>query len=214
MRNSARFVVLMMALLCPSLVAAQTCLGNPSLGVTSGNVGVGASFFDGGKGFSLNGTVGRRLFATGSFTHYDYDDTDLSLKTLAGGVGLELAAQESDVRICPSAYIQYGTGLEIFGVDVTTVTFAPAVSFGVESQVSPTVAVVPSATVAVLFQRTKADGGPLGEETESQTDGALGLSLSFIFNDTFSVAPSVTIPVAAENGNTSFGIGASIGFRR
>jgi hypothetical protein len=215
MLRAARLVAPILAFLYPSLVAAQTCVGSPSFAVTTGSVGVAANFFEDGSGVGLSGTVGRRLFGTASFTRSDLDDSDVSLKTFAGGGGVELAPKGSTLRICPGATVQYDTGIEMAGVDFTTLTWAPFVSFGVEAPVASAVDVVPSASVAVLFQRLKADGGPLGEATGSETHGTITLGLSFIVNDVLSVGPSVSIPFADENTDyTFYGISASIGIRR
>jgi hypothetical protein len=55
-----------------------------------------------------------------------------------------------------------------------------------------------------------ADAGPLGEESESETDGALFLGVSLVFSEKFAVGPIVYIPLAAEGGDTQFGIGFAV----
>jgi hypothetical protein len=195
----------------PSSVLAQICRGGtPLAGVSSGNFGGGASFFDGGKTFGASATFGSQFFGTGAFAYTDFDDTDLSLKNLAGLVGFEVSPSGSQASICPTASVGYGFGLEVLGVDITTVTFAPSVAAGFVAEVSPTVAVVPSAEIALLYQRLTADAGPLGETTESETDGALALAVSLLFKQRVSVGPSVYIPIASDGGDTVFGVGIAI----
>lgn len=193
-------------------LSAQVCFGGPALGSrSSGNIGGGVGFFDGGKQYSAGITLGRSLFGSAGFSYADFDDTDLSLKVVSGGVGYELVSSgPTQVSVCPSFSVSHGFGLEIFGIDVTTTTFSPGVSIGTEAEVSSTVTVIPFARAGVLFQRATADAGPLGEESDSETDGALVLGISLVFNDTFAVGPTVHIPVAAEGGDTRFGVGFAV----
>ena len=174
------------------------------------NIGAGVSFFDGGKGYSAGAAFGSALFGAAAFTYTDFDDTDLSLKQLAGAIGYEVAPSNSQLRICPNVGLGYGFGLEIAGIDITTLTFSPSVSVGFPAEVSPTVLIVPFADLGLLYQRVTADAGPLGEESESETDGALVLGISLLFNARFAVGPSVFIPLASDGGDTVFGVDFAI----
>ena len=195
----------------PAATYAQACAGGPSLGtVNSGNVGVGASFFDGGKEYTAGATFGRSVFGSAHFSYADFDNTDLSLKTVSGGVGFEKATS-SGVSVCPVVAVGYGFGFEILGIDVTTVSVSPGVALGVVAEVSPTVSVVPFGQVALVYSRTKADAGPLGEEADSQTHGVIALGVGFVFNDKVSLGPAVLIPVAADGGDTTFGVNLAVG---
>jgi hypothetical protein len=195
----------------PSYVESQVCRGGPALaGVAAGNVGGTVSFFDGGKSFGASATFGSEFFGTAGFTYSDFDDTDLSLKSLGARAGYEIAPSASRVRLCPTASIAYGFGLEVLGVDVTTLGLAPALSVGIEAVVSPTVTVIPAAELGLAYQRISVDAGPLGEETESETDGFLVLALGVVFNQRFAVGPAVSIPIASDGGDTTFGIGLAV----
>lgn len=197
--------------LLPTGGAAQMCTGGPALGsVSVGNVGVGVSFFDGGKTYSGGATFGRALFASGSFYYTDYDNTELSFKQVSGTVGYEVTSPGSSLSFCPMVGVSRGFGLEIAGIDVTTVSVSPALAVGLTADVSPTVKVTPFAEGALYYHRTTADAGPLGDAAETQTDGAAVLGVGFSFNDKLTLGPVVQIPIGADNGNTVFGIGLAI----
>jgi hypothetical protein len=197
--------------LIPGVLSAQLCVGNPELGVnSSGNAGLGVSFFDGGKGYGGSLTFGRSVFGFGSFSYLDIDDTTLSFKTVSGGVGYAAPATAGSVSLCPSVTVGYGFGLEIIGIDVTTVTITPALSAGILSEVTPTFAVAPFAQIGFVYTRASADAGPLGEDSESDTSGVLVLGAGFLFNSRLSIGPSVAIPIAEDGGDTSFRIGLAI----
>ena len=212
MKSARTLALASCSLMFPYALTAQLCVGSPALAPTNvGNVGVGASFFDGGNGYSVGATFGGPLYGTGGFTFLDFDDTDLSLKGLGGEVGYAVSPAPS-VGFCPSVGVTYGFGLEILGIDFTTLTFAPAVAVGIEAEVSPTITVVPFGQGRVLFQRVNVDAGPLGEESASETNGSLILGLTFIFNGVLGIGPAVRIPVATEGGDTTLGVFANIAF--
>jgi hypothetical protein len=179
-------------------------------GNSSGNVGMSASFFDGGKGYGAGFTVGRSAYAFGGFSYLDFDDTTLSLKTVSGGLGYETSPSTSNVTVCPSVGVGYGFGLEILGVDLTLLTITPALSAGMMSEISPTLSVVPFAQAAFVYARASADAGPLGDASDSDTSGLIVLGIGLLFNARIGVGPSVSIPVAEEGGDTVFRVGIAI----
>ena len=201
-------VIVLLALLFPIATAAQVCIGNPAMGDNSaGNVGLGAVFFDGGKGYVGSGTFGSEFFWSGSLGYIDFDDTTLSLKTISGTAAYEvIAGTSSNISVCPNFGIGYGFGLEVLGIDVTSLTFSPGVAVGIEVEVSPTVSIAPFAQLSLVHVRLRADAGP----TETDTSGALDLGVGAIFNERFSVAPVVLIPISSDGGDTSFGVSLSV----
>ena len=211
MKNTTRVIAVTACyLVLPHVLAAQLCSGGPALAPTNvGNVGVGASFFEGGKGYHVSAVVGGPFFAGGGFSYSDFDDTDLSFKLVSGSVGYEISPASS-VWFCPTAAVGYGFGLEIFGVDFTSLAFVPGLAFGVETEVSPTITVIPYGEGWVEFQRVTFDAGPLGEESESETVGTVILGLTIMFNDVLGIGPSVGIPVATEDGDTAFVVSARV----
>jgi hypothetical protein len=196
-------------------LAAQACLGRPALGSNSmGNVGGGASFFDGGKGFGAHAAYGGPLYGLAAFDYYDFDDTTLSVKTVSAGVGYQVSARDGSISVCPGVNGSYGFGLEVVGIDVTALAIAPGLAVGVTTEVSPTVRVAPFAQAAFVHTRVTGDAGPFGEYSEDESSGLLRLGLGLIFNERFSVVPSVSIPLGLEDGDTMMNIAFSVALAR
>jgi hypothetical protein len=209
----ARVAALLGAWLAPASLVGQICMGRPSLATTSGNVGLGTSFFNGGRSVSADVTVGGQLFVSASVSYYDYVNSELSLKSISGLAAYEVA-NASSVRICPGFQVSYAFGLETLGYDVTTLTLGPLVSVGYEARLSPTVGVAPFATAAVLIQEVDVVGGTLDDGSASDTHGALIVGVGLLFSQMITVGPFVDIPLARKDGDASLGVSASIGFRR
>ena len=64
----------------------------------------------------------------------------------------------------------------------------------------------PYAQGALVWNRISYDAGPLGEDSESDTNGLLVLGFGMIFNSRFSLGPAVWIPISEDDGDTVFGI--------
>jgi hypothetical protein len=203
-----------LGLIAPSLLSAQVCVGNPSLATVSANLSASAGFFDGGKEWGAGVTAGSELFFSGSFSYADFDDTTLSLKGLGASVGYGFPS-ESEVAVCLGATGSYGFGLEIFGVDITTLRVGPAVSVGVEAEDSPTVSFLPFGQFAWFYERVTADGGTSGTVTETGDSGALAFGGTLLFNDTLGIGPLVVVPLGVEGGgDTVFGVYITVGVGR
>lgn len=210
-RSRFTFFLAALALVAASPVAAQVCLGGPALGVaTSGNVGGSVSFLDGGKTYGVSATFGSDFFGSGGFSSTDYDDTELSLKTLSLGAGYQLSPEASEVSFCPTLGFAYGFGLEVVGIDVSVLSVTPAVAVGVDAEVSPTVSFMPFAQLGLVYNRLSADAGIGGSASESETDGLLVLGAGLTFNERLAIGPAVYIPLASDGGDTVFGFGVSV----
>lgn len=215
MRTNTRFLtalaVCMGAMLAAQPAAAQICSGQPTLqGARSVNVSSGASFFDGGKTYGANFTVGSEWLVGGGFGYTDFDDTTLSQKTISGVAGWEYE-DGSGFAACPNLGASYGFGLELSGVDLTSWTISPGVSLGYEAMVSQTLSVVPTGSGSLVYQDLTADAGIGGEASDSETYGMIGLGLGLIVNDLFGFGPSVSFPLGLDGGDTRFGLSATVG---
>jgi hypothetical protein len=195
------------------MLGAQVCIGNASLTNAAANLGGSVAFFDGGKQYGAGAVFGSELFFAGDFSFVDFDDTTLSLKSLGASVGYEFPS-ESEASICLGATGSYSFGLEILGVDITSFAVGPVLAVGVEAEVSPTVVVIPFAQLGWFYESITADGGPLGEETETDDYGSLGLGLSLWFNEIFALGTTVRFPLGVEGGNTTFGVGLAVSVGR
>lgn len=211
MRNLVTWVVAGLALLLPSQpLVAQVCAGNPALnGVRTANVGLGASVYDGGKAYTAGATFGSEWFFGGSYGYTAANDTDVSSNEVAAQAGWQ-AETDAGLALCPRAELAYNFGMEFGSTDITSWSIAPGVSAGYESALSETVSIIPTGSVFLLYENATIDDG-VTSRNESETYGMVAGGLSFIFNDAFSVAPSVSVPVGLDGGVTSFGIGAMVG---
>lgn len=214
-----RTLLILLALAAfPAAAAAQTCVGNAPLRFPSGWNSVltgGAGFFDGGTSYDTGLTVGQRRLLSIGFGYTDLDGTDLSLKTVYAAGAAQMNLARSPVMMCPSVTVGYGFGLESFGADVNTWTVTPALSLGLPIDVASDIAVVPFGRIGLVWRHITADAGALGGESNSDTSGVLGFGFSMLFNDMFSVGPTVTIPFATDGSDDAmFGISASLGVGR
>lgn len=199
----------------PAAAAAQMCMGNAPIGDQSrAAVHGGAGFYDGATNYATGFTMGSDYLFSAGFGYMSFDDVDVSQKSLSVGGAYQMDLGESGAVLCPGVTVGYGFGLELLGVDLTSWSVTPAASVGYPMAVSPTFAVVPFSQLGIVWQHFSIDGGSLGSESGSDTSGLLGLGVSFLFNDQFSFAPTLSIPLGAEGSDEVFGFMASVGIPR
>ena len=208
-----KLLVLWGFLVFPGAAYAQVCIGNAPLnGRTAANVAGGAEFFDGGTSYGTGFNVGKEAFLSAGFALTDLEGTDLSLKTVSLGAGYQVPVGTSVVVLCPSATVGYGFGLELLDADLKTWTVTPALAVGMQAQLSPSIDVLPYGQVGLVYMRTNAGEGPFGDIIETETDGILTFGVSVLFNRVVTLGPSVSIPLASDNGDTLVGVSVSVGF--
>lgn len=209
-----------LALSIPAGLSAQICMGRPGLGTNSaGNVGVGASFFDGGKSLRAEASFGRKLFGMVDLTRYSYDDKSIGI---VGQPVLELKdASETQVRgrvgyvvtvsrwsVCPEVQAGRSSGYSatVLGLEIdntTRLTLSPGVSVGYSRQ-----GVTPYAVARLEHVWT--DWTTTGTVIEgSDTRGIIVLGVGLI-GGRYSLRPSVSIPFGNDWGHTEYGVGFSV----
>jgi hypothetical protein len=212
-RGALASTVMMLALAAADM-AAQACIGRPTLGVTNvGTVGAGVAFLRGGRSYGVDGTLGNRLFGLGSLDYYDYDDVSFSLKAVTAAAGYQLST-ESEESVCPILLATHNVGFERNGVDMSATELAPGLSLAVMAEMSPTVRVGLFGQGAFVYTRVHADADVLGDESRNETAGVFGLGLTLISNDRWSFSPSVSFPVGVENADTVLGLSLAMALRR
>jgi hypothetical protein len=211
-----RAVLVSLTLALPVALSAQICKGVPALGTHSvGSVGVGSSFFDGGKSYGVDATYGRQIFGSAGFSYVTSDGTDFSQNVIEGTIGYEATLENSTVSICPGFGIAYSFGLEIVGTDIAGVTAGPSLAVGLEADLSSSIAVVPFAETSVRFARVmRDDPGPAGQEIIADLSARLFLGVSFIFGDRVSLGSSVSLPITTNEGDTALLVGLSVAVGR
>jgi hypothetical protein len=212
------FLVMSLLALVPAGAAAQICVGQPALDDnSSGSVGFGASFNEGGRVVGADATYGGPAFVTASFRHTDYANTELSLKTVGAAFGYDLDGGEG-VRICPMASVQYGFGLQLLEGDYTVFHVMPGLGIGMLTNVSSSIDIAPFAQASVVWSRATNEVLPLMaddpiEETTTDTSGLLSFGARAIFNSRLSLGPTLIVPIerAGGDGDVSFGFSLSVG---
>jgi hypothetical protein len=210
------FSVLALVLLVPAGAAAQICVGAPALTEnSSGNVGFGASFFEGGRVVGADATYGGPAFVTGSFRYTDYENSELSLKTVGVGFGYDFDGGEG-VRVCPTLAARYGFGLRLLGSDYTVIDVMPGVGIGMLVNVSSSIDVAPFAQGAIVWSRSKTEiTGPIEDvdNTATDTSGLLSFGARAIFNGRLSLGPTLSVPIerGGGDGDVAFGFTLSVG---
>jgi hypothetical protein len=193
--------------------ASQVCLGRPLLGANNfANVGAGTTGHESGRTYGVEASFGGPIFALASFDYFDFENSGLSMKAVSGGVGYELATSEPTLSICPVAQVRYEFGLEELAVDLTALELSPGLAIGYLADLSPRVSVGPFAQGAFVYARYNAELGTI-DGSDSDTYGLMILGLSGVFNDLFSVGPSVTMPLGTDDGDTLLRLSFAVALR-
>lgn len=218
-RGSIWLVVAVCSAVLPTTIAAQVCVGLPSLTTHPLNISAGASFSDNATG--LGGRFGfgsSTAFAGISASLNSYDDVDESATSLGFDGGLAFPVGMSRrASVCPVASIGYQFGPNIdtgFGdLELGTLTLGAGVAFGGPVYSTQGLQLLPFASAQLAYARAKLEFE--GEsESDSETFGLLNLGMGFLFNSRFAVRPTVGIPVGLEDSDPVFGLSFVIGFPR
>lgn len=200
-------------------LAAQVCVGMPSLSTHPMNVGVNAAFTDNAKSYGGRFGFGTSTaFAGVSAALDDYDGTDENSTSIGVDGGLAFPVGTSRrASVCPIASIGYTFGPNVqsaFGdLELGTLSLNGGVAFGGSAYSTQGLQILPFASAQLGYARVKAELG--GEsDTDSETFGLLGLGMGFLFSDLFMVRPTIVIPAGLENADPVFGLSFVIGFGR
>lgn len=216
-RLAAATIAVTLVFAVPRGLAAQLCVGLPSLSAHSVNLGAGGEFTD--KVKSLGGRLGfggSSAFAGIAATRDDYDEMDENSTTVTGDVGLSFDVGTSKpASVCPIASVGYTIGpdftLPLGDVENRTLGVRGGVAFGGAAYSATGLQLVPFGMARLAYARAKRTLGG-AEDTNSDTYGILSLGLGFLFSDTFMVRPVAHIPFGLKDADNSFGISFVVGF--
>lgn len=159
-------------LILPQGAAAQQCIGSPNY---PGQFSVGgyATFQDGGNEYGVSSTanlespvaIGARLGTS------EIGDSD---GTVASALGL-FELPFPGFTACPVAELRWATG-SVGNEDVDRWAFPLGVSAGMLYQLNPSVELLPSAQVGLMYARTSR-----GSQTDSATEVFLDAGATFSF---------------------------------
>ena len=202
-----------------SKAVAQTCTGMPSF--TSGKMQVagsgtfadGASSFGGTFGYGTPKSLyGKAGIGTTSYDAFDGSSFDFNV---GGGYQIPLHARRT-AEFCPVANLTLSSGPNDVlgsGVDISGRTFSFGGSIGGVVSQSPQMQIVPTAGFQFANTRATVDDGT-DSASNSESYGLLTLGSGFVFNQRFSLNPSVSIPVGLDGSSASFGLAGAINFGR
>ncbi len=218
-RVMAWVVVSVFVAVVPNRIAAQGCVGLPSLTTHPLNVAVGAEFTEDAKAFGGRFGFGSSTsFAGISASLAEYDGIDESAPSLGfdGGLAFPVGVSRR-ASVCPVASIGYEFGPNFetgFGeLELGTLSLTGGVAFGGAAYSTPGLQILPFASAQLAYARVKAELA--GEsDSDSETFGLLDLGLGFLFNGQFAVRPVITIPFGLDEADPLFGLSFVIGFGR
>ncbi len=200
---------------------AQICAGTPSFSVGGGRLGGNAMFSDNSKTYGGQLALGtqKALFATGSFSHAEDNNSDGSSNAYGGALGyqFELSPGQS-VQLCPMVGVTAQEGSLIGNVPVllpkNTLDISVGASVGWVASNSDDMQVIPAVGAAIVARSYKDKIVYSGQGNPSTTDsfGLLTGTIGFVFNKRCTISPIVQIPVSESNGKVSYGVAVSYNF--
>jgi len=171
---------------------------------------MGASFFRGGRSFSGGFMAGSRLLFGGSFGYTVHDGGAPSSKSVTVESAWRIQ-RHSGLALCPVARVSRGFRVQVGDRERSSWQLAPGVSVGYQARISQDVSGIPGASFFLVYDRAEVGAGSGDVTTTSRTYGVLSASYDLVFDETYGVAPSVSIPIGLRGGNASFGITLIVG---
>lgn len=189
--------------------ASQVCLGRPALGeVGSFNLGAQLDLAPTVNAYGADAYGGSKVFGGVSVATLTYDQIDDNSLVLGATVGGALPI-EGALSVCPYLSASRNSGLEVLGIEATTITLAPGLAAGTTVALSPGLDLVPAAKIAAVYGRTTLSAEGFESESESDVYGMLTLGSALSFGGTINVGPYLAIPFGLEESDTVFSISAS-----
>lgn len=204
----------------PSVARAQACQGYASFASGAVQVGAGIDFPQDAKqyGVGIGFGVPAGAFINGQVGRLDYDDVDESSTVFGANAGYQMQVGASGMQLCPVASFTYisgpndvdvGTGV---GMDISGHEFGLGLAIGAPFAGSPTLGIVPFGGVSYRRASLDVENSPFGDLDGSEDYGLVDLGVGFVLRSTITLRPSVSIPFAVEDGDTVFGLRASMNF--
>jgi hypothetical protein len=215
--------ILLLSLAVPFLLAAkaaaQACAGMPSFSSGPMQIAAGGSFADGVSSFG--GTFGygtpKSFYGKAGIGSTSYDGLDGSSLDLALGGGYQIPLQTArKAEFCPVANLSFGSGPDDIGglgVDMSSRTFSFGGAIGAMVGQNPSMDIIPNASFQFANTRLSMDDGT-DSVSGSESYALLTLGTGFVFNERYSLNPSLSIPMGSDAYDVSFGIMGAINFGR
>jgi hypothetical protein len=204
--------VALLALATP--LHAQRCLGFPGFGgqplrlggelTTGDNVTTFTGKLDFGQAAGTFGGVGIGVA--------DYDRIDDSALLVSGNIGTQIplgtaSSTSAGAQLCPVAGLEFQAGP---GDDISVLRLRGGVSLGTSIVMTPGVNFAPFGTLSVGYERFSFDDDDVDDDSE--VGGILDLGAGLIFNNKFTIRPSVAIPLGFDDRDARFVLAVGFNF--
>jgi hypothetical protein len=207
----------------PTLASGQVCSGFASFAEGPFQVFGSAGFNDNAKsfggGFAFGGAGPFGQLSIGTTT---FNDLDGSSFNFAGGAGYQFTLdQRGLVHLCPAASVAFASGpnnIDVFGdgsvvLDLSETDLVFGLGIGAVASRSGQTQIIPNGSLAFVSATAKGSDDVSGtSDSQSETFGLFTMGLGFVFNQVFTLHPSVTIPFGLDGASTTFGVTLSVTF--
>ena len=207
--------------LIPAGLRAQTCLGNASFDTHPVRLGGSLGSTNDVTSLGLDVNFGQRQGAFGGvgvgLTQFDEDEIEEDATTISGSLGYQIplgtTRSSRGPQVCPIGVVGYTIGPDIGNVDTRILTLQGGFALGAPVTLAPAVRLTPFGALSLLHQRLSiSDDDNDDEMNESQSGGILNLGAGLIFNDRFTIRPSLDIPIGFDNSDTGFSLTLGLSF--
>ena len=201
---------------------AQTCLGLASFDTHPVRIGASVGSQDDLTSLGLNVNFGQRQGAFGGvgvgLTQFDDEDLDEDATTISGSLGYQIplgtnTRSSRGPQVCPIGAVGYTIGPDVGNVDTRVLSLQGGFALGAPVDLTPAVRLTPFGALSLLHQRlsvTSDDDD--GEFNDNESGGLLDIGAGLIFNDRFTIRPSVNIPIGFDRSDTGFSLTLGLSF--
>ena len=209
------------ALLPAARLEAQSCLGNASFDVHPVRLGGSIGSSNDVTTLGLDVNFGQREGTFGGvgigLTQFDDDGIDEDATTISGSLGYQIplgtTRSSRGPQVCPIGAVGYTLGPDVGNVDTRILTLQGGFALGAPVTLTPAVRLTPFGALSLLHQRLSISDDDNDQDfDESESGGIFNLGAGLIFNDRFTIRPSVDIPIGFDNSDTGFSLTLGLSF--
>jgi hypothetical protein len=201
-----------------SPAVAQSCEGLASFTAGPMQVAGNAQFGDLANTWGGSFTYGlpSGAYAGADLSTTSFDGIDQSSLGIGAHAGYQMKlGRTGKVNLCPVARLALGMGPDDEAAEInsssTDVHFGLAL--GTEMGANPRLRILPTAGLGLQYSKAKVEDTGSGSTLEgSDTYGLARIGVGLVFNQQFSVRPSVDIPLGLEGSDPAFGLTVGYNF--
>jgi hypothetical protein len=208
------------ALLPAARLQAQSCLGLSTFDNHPVRIGASVGSENDVTNLGLNVNFGQRQGAFGGvgvgLTQFDDDDIDEDATTISGSLGYQIplgtnTRSSRGPQVCPIAAVGYTIGPDVGNLDTRILSLQGGFALGAPVELTPAVRLTPFGALSLLHQRATFSVGD-DDDTVSESGGLLDLGAGLIFNDRFTIRPSLNVPIGFDNSDTGLTLSLGLSF--